>query len=132
MKTLTQAKFLDFLLKDKKKYKQFALQVEDRSKRWKYGIRNHAEFIGYMNPHDKCLWDALIPGYKQALTPDDTYKLKQVIGVFMLENGNHKIVCKIYKPGYNATQAEKDTKTYMRRYYKQHGLKSAWIQIGDF
>ena len=132
MKTLTQDKFLEKLLKDKKKFKQFTLKIEDRNPDWNYGIHNHAEFVNYMNPHDNYLWDALIPGYKNKIKPNTLYKLQNVIGIYMLKNRNHKIVCKIYKKGYNSKQAEKETHTYMKRYYKKHNLKHAWIQISSF
>lgn len=132
MKTLSQNKFLNVLLKNKKNYNKFTLKIEDRNPKWLYGLHNHAEFLNYMNPHDKCLWDALIPGYKEKLKPEGLYKLKKVIGIFLLENGNHKIVCKIYKAGYNSKNAEKETKAYMKRYFKKHKLKHSWILISPF
>ena len=64
MKTLSENYFFDELFK-----KKMRLEMEDRiGLGYKtYGIYNHAEFIDYMNPHDKCLWDAIIPGYNEVI-----------------------------------------------------------------
>ena len=68
MKTLNCNEFIKMIRKSKKGYKVI---IENRVKLGyrTYGICNHAEFINYMNPHDNCLWDAIIPGYKYQI-PD--------------------------------------------------------------
>jgi len=133
-RTLRQEQFLQIIHThiQKNTIQQLTLQIEKRNPRWMYGIHNHAEFLGYTNPHDKCLWDALIPGYKKKFTPDKKYKVKDIIGIYLLENGNHKTVCKIYKPGYNAKKASRDVKNYMKRYYQIHGLRHKWVQLAPY
>ena len=132
MKTLKDVDFFKYLISHKNNLRIFTLEIEDRDPNWMYGIHNHAEFVGYMNPHDNCLWDALIPGYKDKLEPTIQYKLKQIIGVFLLENGNHKIITKIFKSGYNSKVAKKQVHTYMKNYYKRHTLNHKWVQIHPF
>ena len=132
LQILSQEKFFTYLFKYKDQLSHFILKIEKRDPRWMYGIHNHAEFIGFMNPHDNCLWDALIPGYKEKCVPDKKYKLKNIIGIYLLENGNHKIVCKIYKPGYNSKKAIRDVHTYMKKYYTKHTLDHKWVQLSEF
>jgi len=132
IKTLRQEDFFKYLFKYKDTLDFFTLKVEKRNPDWMYGIHNHAEFVGLMNPHDNCLWDALIPGYKDTLVTNKKYKLKDIIGIYILENGNHKIVCKIFKQGYNSRKAKRDVKRYMKKYFKKHNLKHKWIQWSNF
>lgn len=132
LQTLSQKQFFTQLFKYKDNLRHFVLEIEKRPLQRMYGIHNHAEFIGYMNPNDNCLWDALIPGYNEKCIPNKKYKLKDIIGIYLLENGNHKTVCKIYKPGYKAIKAQKDIIKYMKKYYNKHRLKHKWIQLSPF
>ena len=94
-------------------------------------------FTDYMNPHDNCLWDAIIPGYNEVINKNNKYITKKVIGVLRLSNGNHKIAVRIGRPGYNAIKAKKDIKKYVKKYLKDfynnyHNVRGEWIQISDF
>ena len=131
-KILPQDKFFKLLFKHKDNLQFFTLEIEKRNPGWMYGIHNHAEFLGFMNPHDNCLWDALIPGYKEKLIVKKKYKVKDIIGIYLLENGNHKIVCKIFKNGYDSNKSEKDIKKYMKNYFNKHKLRHKWIQLTKF
>ncbi len=114
MKTLSEKPFLNRLLK----HKSFNMIIEDRiGMGYKtYGIDNHAEFKDYMNPHDNCLWDAIIPGYNYVLDPNGKFRSQKIIGVLLLSDGNHKIAIRIHKPGYDKNQAKNDIKTYVNNY----------------
>ena len=132
MKTLKDTDF--FKLIDKNKV--FNIEIEDRLSLGyeTYGLNNHAEFIDYHNPHDDCLWDAIIPGYNYLMKDKKVYKTKSIIGILWLSNGNHKIAIKIYKPGYTKQRAEKDIKTYIKNYLKKFTEEnpdshSKWIEV---
>lgn len=126
MNTLNDKKFFEILLKQ-----DFLLEIEDRVELGyrTYGIDNHAEFINYMNPHDKCLWDAIIPGYSKKLKGGVKYKTTDILGIFYLKNGNHKIAVKINEPGYNSCKSKRDLILYMKTYNKFVPVYGEWIGL---
>lgn len=122
---MEQNKFIKKILS-----KSTLIQTEDRDKynRYKYGIENHAEFLGMMNPYDKCLWDAIIPGYKIILPKNKVFKTTEIIGMLWLEDGNHKVAVKIDYPGYEFKRSIKDIKSYVNNYLNTYpNLKGVWI-----
>lgn len=139
MKTLEENKFFKVLSNNKADLK---VEIEDRVGLGyrTYGIKNHAEFIEYMNPHDNCLWDAIIPGYDEVINKKSIYKSKKVLGILWLSDGNHKIAIRIGKRGYNKQKAQKDINTYvtnyLKGYYKRKDTNTnpygKWIQLSDF
>jgi len=128
MKVLYEREFLDLISKKKK----FQIIIEDRKKFGfrTYGIDNHAEFINYHNPHDNCLWDAVVPGYKEQLPFDKIYITKDIIGVLWLSNGNHKIFVRLNTKnyGFNIKSIEKEIKKFIKNYIKiNKGLNYKFI-----
>jgi hypothetical protein len=106
------------------------IKVEDRDKynRFKYGIENHAEFLGMMNPYDKCLWDAIIPGYKKKIPKHKIFQTIEILGMLWLEDGNHKVAIKINYPGFNYQQSKFDIQNYIHNYLATNSpLKGKWI-----
>ena len=81
MSRLRQTEFLAFLQKHRR---GLVLIIEDRvGKGYKeYGIENHAEFINFTNPHDDCLWDAIIPGYDYKIEPETQIQIKNNVSWF--------------------------------------------------
>ena len=118
MRTLNEDSFFNLLLKNN----NFNIQIEDRvGLGYKtYGIKNHGEFKDYMNPHDNCLWDAIIPGYNDVLDKNKIYKTRQILGMLWLSDGNHKIAIKIGRNGYDKKKAQKDINTYVTNYLKNY------------
>ena len=114
MKILYENEFLKLISKKKK----FKIIIEDRKTLGfhNYGIDNHAEFINYHNPHDNCLWDAVIPGYKKQLPIDRIYITKDIIGVLWLSNGNHKIFVRLntYNYQFDIKSIDADIKRFIR------------------
>ena len=101
MKILFDTEFLHLISKQKR----FSVIIEDRKGLGynTYGIDNHGEFINYHNPHDDCLWDAVIPGYKEQLPFDKIYITKDIIGLLWLSDGNHKIFVRLNTTNYGFT-----------------------------
>ena len=56
-----------------------------------YGLNNHGEFIDYMNPHDNCYWDAIIPGYIDKIEYDKYLTTTGIIGIFLLKTVTIKL-----------------------------------------
>ena len=121
--------------------KLFSKEYFEEVKKKRYFVESHikkfAEFKDYMNPHDNCLWDAIIPGYEHRLKPDSHYKSQKIIGMLLLSDGNHKIAVRVNKPGYNKSKAKKDIKTYVNNYLssylarKKHS-RGEWVEISGF
>ena len=59
-----------------------------------YSIINHGEVKGYINSSDGDLWDVVIPGYKGKLKKSE-YMSNEIIGIFVLNNGNSKIFMRV-------------------------------------
>ena len=122
---MNQNQFITTILHEKSE-----LLIEDRHKidSNTYGIENHAEFVGKMNPYDNCLWDAVIPGYKKIIPKNKIYSVKEIIGMFWLSNGNHKVIVKVDESGYSHIKAKDDLDMYINNYLKiNRGLKGNWI-----
>lgn len=108
--------------------------VEDRVKLGyrTYGMQNHAEFEGLRNPADMDLWDAIIPGYKDAIPPGNRYRTMGVYGVLWVSGGNHKVVVRIQRPGRSENRAWRDIHRYIRNYRRHNrGHKITWIPFED-
>jgi hypothetical protein len=95
-----------------------------------YGFpKQHVEVLKYCNVVDKDRWDGLILGY-QELSYDYNTKIrtKTVLGVILVEDGNHKIIFKIpYKRGFSKTLLKKEVNKFMYRYKKKWGLKVKYL-----
>ena len=101
-----------------KKRKGYKLAIEDRIKYnyQTYGIKNHAEFVNYMNPHDNCLWDAIIPGYNFRIKPDKLYKVTNILGYVYIPDGNFKIIANLNVKGFSPKKFIEDINTFMDEY----------------
>jgi hypothetical protein len=126
MKILNDKNFFRLLHKQ-----NFIVEIEDRVKLGynTYGMNNHAEFIKYLNPHDNCLWDAIIPGYRKKLKGGGRYNTTDIIGVYYLANGNHKIAVKIDKDGYDSNKSKKDIVRYIKSYKKKIPVYGEWFNL---
>lgn len=125
MRTLNQERFLSLLLSDK----PLKVQIENRKGRNTYGMQNHAEFVGLMNPHDDCLWDAIIPGYGYKMRVDAQYAVRGLMGILWLANGNHKVFVRVGASGYDARKAKRDINAYVRRYLRTIPVEGVWIPL---
>ena len=117
MSRLRQTEFLAFLQKHRR---SLVLIIEDRvSKGYKeYGIENQAEFINFTNPHDDCLWDAIIPGYDYKIEPDTRHLTRGLFGYIRVPGGNHKIIVDLKLEGFSYERFLDDLAKYI--YYYNH------------
>ena len=71
------------------------------------------------------------PGYHYKLQLRKRYKIKSIIGLLFLENGNHKLAVRVYAPFFDKEKAKQDIKTYVREYRALTRKKGWWIPIQD-
>ena len=102
---------------------------ERRPKKYKFGIHNYGEIPGWYNKADGDPWDVFAPGYNYALPLYKKYKIQKVIGVYFLENGNHKIAVRINKPTCDARRELTNMKKYCRNYTNFTKIKGRLVLV---
>lgn len=90
--------------------------LEYRIPKFMFGTRNYGDIPSLLNAADGDPWDVFVPGYTHRLPTNVLYRIKSVIGVFQLNDGNHKIAIRVYKPGYDPDRAQRETKRYCASY----------------
>lgn len=108
------------------------VHFEYRPVRYMFGTYNYGEVSGLRNRADGDLWDVFAPGYDHKLKLQHPYLVKDIIGLFHLNNGNHKIAVRLFVPGYDEVRAQREIQTYCRRYSRSTGKKGQWISIDDW
>jgi len=98
--------------------------------KYMFGTKNYGEIPGFINPSDRDAWDIIVPGYRQ-LPTNVTYIFDKLIGVFMLPNGNHKLIIDIkdnnqYKENRNIID---EMRMYQRKYQEFTKLRGRLIFI---
>jgi hypothetical protein len=126
MKTLNSTEFIKMIKKNRKGYK---IVIEDRIKLGynTYGIVNQGEFINYMNPHDNCLWDAIIPGYNYQMSDNKKFTIKNILGYVYIPDGNHKIIINIGLNNFNTTQFMDDIHVFLSEYSRLNNIGTKLI-----
>ena len=101
--------------------------MEDRPARYKFGAKNYGEVCAnWHNPADGDKWDVFAPGYDHTLPVDCIYVVEGVLGVLVLDNGNHKIAVRLRAPGYDAARAKREIEHYVRRYTSGVRVRGRW------
>ena len=116
MTSLRQTEFINLL---QNRRRGLAVIIEDREALGynNYSVLNHAELINFYNPHDKCLWDAIIPGYDYKLEPGSRHLSQDIFGYINVPGGNHKIIINIKYDGFSYEKFLDDIANFMY-YYK--------------
>lgn len=90
-------------------------------------INNYGEIPGYINAADGDPWDIIVPGYPQ-LDIGTPIKLKKLLGVYTIPNGNHKLIIDVHS---NHTKNEelfrREVNTFRRKYEKHTKLTGSVI-----
>ena len=113
--------------------KGVTIKIENRNfPGWfSYGFpKQHVEVIGFKNKVDKDYWDGLVLGYQDKSYDYNTkFNTNKVLGVILVEDGNHKIVFKIpYKRGFSNTILKKEVNNFVKKYKKKWGLKVKYVE----
>lgn len=102
------------------------IHLEHRPKRYMFGCLNYGDVPGYKNDADGDPWDIFAPGYEETLAYGE-YSCIAVLGILMLDNGNHKIAVQIDHPGYDETRAGAEIRRYSHIYCKRVNVFGRWI-----
>lgn len=103
--------------------------MDTRPKKYKFGVMNYGEIPGWINKADGDPWDVFAPGYHNELKTNSLYKIHSIIGVYFLENGNHKIAVRLHAPGFDANKSTRDVKNYCRNYSAFTKVKGQYLEI---
>ena len=95
-----------------------------------YGIINHAEVVGFINPSDNNLWDVIIPGYNKQLK-EKYFETKHIIGVYKTSDGNSKIFMRVNSDEYDPKRSELDLKAFINELNECPSLTSIQLQLKD-
>lgn len=114
------------LLQSPNKYR---IRFEKRPKKYKFGIMNYGEIPGTINPADGDPWDIIAPGYDRLLSLQRQFKIKKILGVLQLSNGNDKIAVQLYVPGYDRERAYAEIERYSTKYCEFMKLTGKFIYL---
>jgi len=111
--------------------KKLTLEIENRKSLNDYGFpTNNATILGYINPADNDLWDALLFGYKHKFKYDEKYKTNQLIGIIWISDGNHKLLFKIPgMQGFSKARYKKEINKYITKYKTLNKLNAEYIHL---
>ena len=85
-------------------------------------MKHYGDIPGTLNTADGDPWDVAVPGYTN-LPIGQKLKLKKLLGIMMLENGNHKLIIDVHtNQPKNYKQALNEIKQYQKRYSKFTGI----------
>ena len=110
------------------------IQIENRSQlNWfDYGFpKQHVEVLHFRNKADNDYWDGLILGYKNSsFDYQDIYKTHILLGVILIEDGNHKLLFKIpYKRSFSSKLFQKEVNTFVKNYTRKWKLKTQYVSV---
>ena len=98
-----------------------------------FGTKNYGEIISkyekqqMINPADNDPWDVFAPGYNFKLKYNKRYKIKEILGIFLLNNGNHKIAIRVNVPGFDEKRALAEIKLYCKTYMSKVRKNCEWL-----
>ena len=102
---------------------------ESRPRRYMFGCRNYGDIPGLVNAADGDPWDVFAPGYEwRALAVGRPYRIRSVMGVYLLANGNHKIAIRVHAPGYDEDRARREIERFCRAYTRGTGVPGVWMR----
>jgi inorganic pyrophosphatase len=93
-------------------------------------INNYGEFPQFINKADRDPWDVIVPGYKP-LNHDRQYRFKELLGVYTLPNGNHKLIVDVHTPAKrDILTVHRDVKRFQKKYENHTKMKGSILYFG--
>ena len=86
-----------------------------RPNKFKFGVLNYGEIKYWVNTADGDPWDVFAPTHVKIQT-NTPCKISEVIGVLILQNGNHKIAVRIDGVPYDAKSEKQYIDTFCKGY----------------
>jgi hypothetical protein len=113
------------LLKNPHKY---TCIFENRPTKYKFGTYNYGEIPMWYNRADGDPWDIFAPGYKYKLEHNVPYVIDKIIGVYFLENGNHKIAVRLKHLQVDSQKYEKEIiNKYTKKYTHYTKIRGQYL-----
>jgi inorganic pyrophosphatase len=99
--------------------KRIYVKLQDFKKPW---IANYGEIPKFINKADNDPWDVIIPGYPR-LETTKSFRIKELLGVYKLPNGNHKLIIDIYDELYqDKARIRSDVNKFKKKYEERTKL----------
>ena len=103
------------------------VKLEYRPVRWMFGCTNYGEVYGNLyNPADGDRYDVFAPGYATRLPTGVVYRVRDILGVLEMSNGNHKIAVRLDVGGYDAARAQTEILRYCHEYTRRMRRHGVW------
>lgn len=101
---------------------------EQRPKKYKFGTHNYGEIPKWYNHADGDPWDIFAPGYNNNLMTNKPYYIDKIVGVFVLEDGNHKIAVRLKNIPIHSKQYEQNIiDKYIKNYSGYTKIKGVYM-----
>ena len=101
--------------------------LEHRPKKYMFNTLNYGEIQGLYNRADGDCWDVFVPGYEKSLEVGKQYAVKSVLGVLVMDNGNHKIAVRLFVPGFDEQRCKYEIQNYVKTYLRRMKKKGMWL-----
>ena len=89
-------------------------KLEHRPSKYLFGTNNYGEIINTLNSADGDPWDIIVPGYPP-LERDIPIKIKNLEGVILMPNGNHKIIVDVHTNAQRSSKKSVQNEVYLYR-----------------
>ena len=112
---------------------KFVIKLEKRPQKFMFGINNYGEIPRYYNPADKDPWDIILTGYDQKLPTGIPFRVSKLVGVYMLPNGNHKLIVDIERNAWPQTlDIKNELEIYKKNYESYTKLRGSLIFFDQY
>ena len=95
--------------------------------RVRFPYKNYGEIPRTCNPADGDAWDVFVPGYHRRLPTGRPLKIKKFLGLYVLENGNHKIAVRVDYPGFDPAWVRADIEKSCKGYTRMTGVRGVYF-----
>ena len=103
---------------------------ESRAAKYKFGIKNYGEIPSYINKADGDPWDIFAPGYNHKFPVNKPFFIDKIIGILVLENGNHKLAVRLKDVPILSPHFEHfNCLNYSQKYCKFTKIKGTYIKL---
>jgi inorganic pyrophosphatase len=97
--------------------------------RKRFPFKNYGEIPKTYNPADGDPWDVFAPGYHVEIPRGKKYKIMKIIGVYCLDNGNHKVAVRVHYPGFDPVWVNEDIRRSCKGYTLKTGVRGFYVPI---
>ena len=97
--------------------RKLTVVLENRPHKYMFGVQNYGEILNHYNPADRDMWDVIVVGYSDKIPTGVPFRVTKLLGVYMLPNGNHKLIVDIER---GLFRVRDDIKREVERYKKNY------------